>query len=108
MVHKSYSSGFGSFPNKINNKNQNGGRIIDYKYTYTYEEYSQDTRSYTVESNVKLTEQEIQDMALSCEMVEGSTYSDKDSKATFKGNEYGDDTQTEYGGDEIKEDEEDK
>ena len=79
---------------------------MDYKYTYTYEEYSQDTRSYTVESNVKLTEEEIQDMALSCSMVEGSTYSDKNSKATFKGTEFGDDSQTEYGGDEIKEDKE--
>ena len=76
---------------------------MNYKYTYTYEEYSQDTRSYTVESNVKLTEEEIMDMALSCDMVDGSTYSDKNSKATFEGTEYGDDTQTEYGGDEIKE-----
>ena len=75
------------------------------KYKYTYNEWSQDTRSYTIESNVKLTEEEIQDMALSCSMVEGSTYSDADRniKATFKGTEYGDDTQTEYGGDEIKE-----
>ena len=48
------------------------------------------------------------DMALSCDMVDGSTYSDKNSKATFEGTEYGDDTQTEYGGDEIKEDEENK
>ena len=45
-------------------------------------------------------------MALSCSMVEGSTYSNKNSKATFGGIEYGDDTQTEYGGDEIKEEKE--
>ena len=81
---------------------------MKYKYTYTYEEYSQDTRSYIVESNVKLTREEIMDMALSCDMVDGSTYSDKNSKATFEGTENGDDTQTEYGGDEIKEDEENK
>tara|TARA_R100000935_G_scaffold43287_1_gene65655 strand:+ start:43 stop:285 length:243 start_codon:yes stop_codon:yes gene_type:complete len=73
------------------------------KYNYTYEEYSQDTRSYTVESDVKLTTQEIQDMALSCDMVEGATYKDKNSKATFKGTELGDDSQTEFGGDETKE-----
>ena len=76
------------------------------KYNYTYEEYSQDTRSYTVESDVKLTQEEIQEMALSCSMVEGATYKSKNSKATFKGTEFGDDSQTEYGGDEIKEEEE--
>ena len=76
------------------------------KYNYTYEEYSQDTRSYTVESDVKLTREEIQDMALSCSMVEGATYKSKNSIATFKGTEYGGDSQTEYGGDEIKEEEE--
>ena len=78
------------------------------KYFYTYDEYSQDTRSYEIESDVELTREKIQDMALSCDMVDGSTYSDKNSKATFEGTEYGDDTQTEYGGDEIKEDEENK
>jgi len=73
------------------------------KYNYTYEEYSQDTRSYTVESDVKLTREEIQDMALSCSMVEGATYKSKNSIATFKGTEFGDDSQTEFGGDETKE-----
>ena len=73
------------------------------KYNYTYEECSQDTRSYTVESDVKLTTEEIQDMALSCAMVEGATYKSKNSKAIFKGTEFGDDSQTEFGGDEIKE-----
>ena len=73
------------------------------KYNYTYEEYSQDTRSYTVESDVKLTREEIQDMALSCSMVEGATYKSKNSIATFKGTEFGDDSQTEFGGDKTKE-----
>ena len=76
------------------------------KYNYTYEEYSQDTRSYTIESDVKLTQEEIQEMALSCSMVEGATYKSKNSIATFKGTEFGGDSQTEYGGDEIKEEEE--
>ena len=35
---------------------------MKYKYTYTYEEYSQDTRSYIVESNVKLTREEIRNI----------------------------------------------
>ena len=60
-------------------------------------------RSYTVESDVKLTREEIQDMALSCSMVEGATYKSKNSIATFKGTEFGDDSQTEFGGDETKE-----
>jgi len=77
------------------------------KYKYTYDEWSQDTRSYEVESDVKLTEEAIQDIALGCSMTDGYTYvggeKDKRFKATFKGTEFGDDSQTEYGGDEIKE-----
>ena len=72
------------------------------KYFYTYNEYSQDTRSYEIESDVELTKSEIQDLALGCTMEEGSTNSDKNSKATFMGTEYGDDTQVEYGGDWTK------
>ena len=74
------------------------------KYFYTYDEYSQDTRSYEIESDVELTKSEIQDLALGCTMEEGSTNSDKNSKATFTGTEYGDDTQVEYGGDWTKDD----
>ncbi len=77
------------------------------KYKYTYEEYSQDTRSYEIESDVKLTEEEIQEIALGCDMKDGYTYlggeKDKRFKATFTGTEIGDDVQTEYGGDETKE-----
>ena len=80
------------------------------KYKYTYEEYSQDTRSYEIESDVKLTEEAIQDIALGCSMTDGYTYvggeKDKRFKATFKGTEFGDDCQTEYGGDETKEEDE--
>ena len=78
------------------------------KYFYTYEEYSQDTRSYEVESDVELTKKEIQNIALGCDMTDGYTYlggeKDKRFKATFTGTEFGDDCQAEYGGDEIKED----
>jgi len=77
------------------------------KYNYTYEEYSQDTRSFTVESDVQLTQEQIQDIALGCSLTDGYTYvggeKDKRFKATFKGTEYGDDTQIEYGGDKTKE-----
>ena len=77
------------------------------KYNYTYEEYSQDTRSYEIESDVKLTEEEIQDIALGCDIKDGYTYlggeKGKRFKATFTGTEIGDDVQTEYGGDETKE-----
>ena len=80
------------------------------KYKYTYDEWSQDTRSYEVESDVKLTKEAIQDIALGCDMREGYIYlggeKDKRFKATFKGTEFGDDSQTEYGGDETKEEDE--
>ena len=75
------------------------------KYNYTYEEYSQDTRSFKIESDVKLTENQIQEIALGCSLKDGYTYQggnkDKRFKATFEGTEYGDDTQCEYAGDEI-------
>ena len=75
------------------------------KYKYTYQEWSQDTREYEVESDTMLTADEIQDMALSCTIVDGSTYSDADKnvKVTFKGTEFGDDSQTNISGDEVKE-----
>lgn len=77
------------------------------KYKYTYEEWSQDTRSFEVESEVKLTQEEIQDIALGCNLTDGYTYQggpkEKRFQAKFIGTDYGDDTQTEFGGDEIKE-----
>jgi len=76
------------------------------KYFYTYAEYSQDTRSYEIESDVKLTKSEVQDLALGCTMEEGSTNSDKNSKATFKGTGYRDDAQVEYAGEFIENDDE--
>lgn len=77
------------------------------KYKYTYEEWSQDTRSYEIESDKKLTRDEIQDIALSCDLVEGSTYEGgKEGDrffAKYKGTEFGENAQTEFGGDEIEE-----
>ena len=78
------------------------------KNKYTYQEWSQDTREYEIESETMLTADEIQDMALNCTILDGSTYSDADKniKVTFKGTEFGDDSQTNISGDKIKEDEE--
>ena len=65
----------------------------EYKYTYRFSEQTVDTRYYKVESNKKLTYHEMQDIAWSAEQLEGSSYEDKDGKATFEGTEYGDDAQ---------------
>jgi hypothetical protein len=77
------------------------------KYFYTYDEYSQDTRSYEIESEVMLTEEEVQDIALNCELKDGYTCEGgeegKKYKAKFLGTEFGDDAQPEWGGDEYKE-----
>ena len=79
------------------------------KYKYTYQEWSQDTREFEIESDVQLTEEEIQDISMGCNFTDGYTYlggeKDKRFKATFKGTEFGDDTQTNISGDEVKEDE---
>ena len=44
------------------------------KYKYTYQEWSQDTREYEVESDIKLTQLQIQEIALGCDMTDGYTY----------------------------------
>ena len=77
------------------------------KYKYTYSEQSVDVREYEVESEVMLTEGEVQDIALNCELKDGYTCEGGEDgqkyKAKFLGTEYGDDAQPEYGGDEYKE-----
>ena len=67
--------------------------MSEYKYTYRFSEQTVDTRYYKVESNTKLTQAEMQDLAWSVEMKEGETYEDEDGKATFEGTEFGDDAQ---------------
>jgi hypothetical protein len=63
------------------------------KYKYTYQEWSQDTREYEVESDIKLTQLQIQEIALGCDMTDGYTYlggeKNKRFQATFKGTEFG-------------------
>ena len=81
------------------------------KYKYTYQEWSQDTREFEIESDVKLTQEEIQDISLGCTFTDGYTYQggekNKRFKATFIGTEFGDDTQTKISGDEVIEEDDD-
>ena len=43
------------------------------KYKYTYNEQSVDVRYFEVESEVMLTQEEVQDIALDCGLKEGNT-----------------------------------
>ena len=65
----------------------------EYKYTYRFSEQTVDTRYYKVESNMKLTKSEMQDLAWSVEQTEGETFKCNEGKATFEGTEIGDDAQ---------------
>jgi hypothetical protein len=67
--------------------------MSEYKYTYRFSEQTVDTRYYKVESNAKLTQAEMQDLAWSVEQTEGETFKCNEGKATFEGTEYGDDAQ---------------
>ena len=72
------------------------------EYTYTYEEWSQDTRSYRVTSPKQLTEQEVIDMCVYSGLDrEGEMTEDKETKIVieYDGVSYGDDCQTNVEGD---------
>ena len=72
------------------------------EYTYTYEQWSQDTRSYRVTSPKQLTEQEVIDMCVDSGLDrEGEITEDKETKIVieYDGVEYGDDCQTNVEGD---------
>tara|TARA_Y100001972_G_C7494288_1_gene250540 strand:+ start:202 stop:438 length:237 start_codon:yes stop_codon:yes gene_type:complete len=72
------------------------------KYFYTYEEYSQDTRSFEIESDKELSKKEIANFACSVDLVDDATYEEDGVVVKFTGTEIGDDVQTEYGGDLTK------
>tara|TARA_B100000900_G_scaffold414229_1_gene440311 strand:+ start:344 stop:580 length:237 start_codon:yes stop_codon:yes gene_type:complete len=72
------------------------------KYFYTYEEYSQDTRSFEIESDKELSKKEITNFACSVDLVDDATYEEDGVVVKFTGTEIGDDVQTEYGGDWAK------
>ena len=72
------------------------------EYTYTYEEWSQDTRSYRLTSPKQLTEQEVIDMCVDSGLDrEGEMTEDKETKIVieYDGVSYGDDCQTNVEGD---------
>ena len=73
------------------------------KFTYYYEEWSQDTRSFKIESEVKLTESEIAELSTEVSFTDGDTSTGNTYKVTFNGTEYGDNTQYEITGDDLKE-----
>lgn len=63
------------------------------KYKYKVQEYSQDTRHFFIESDVKLEEDEINDCISNVSLDKPNTYEGDDYKVSFKGTEYGDDSQ---------------
>jgi len=66
----------------------------EYKYTYKFSEQSVDVRYWEVQSNKKLTEEEMLEFGFSTDLRnEGSVYTEDDVKATFIGTDYGDDGQ---------------
>ena len=67
----------------------------EYKYTYTFSEQSVDTRYYKVQSDKKLTYDQVLDLGFSCELKDNSVYEDQDGKAVFITTEFGDDSQIE-------------
>jgi len=64
-----------------------------YKYKYEVEEYSQDTRNFFVESDVKLDEKEINDCISNVSIDKPNTYKGSNFKVSFTGTELGDDCQ---------------
>jgi len=64
-----------------------------YKYKYEVEEYSQDARHFIVESDVKLDEDDITDCISNVSLDKPNSYNGDDYKVSFKGTEYGDDSQ---------------
>ena len=80
-----------------------------YKYTYHVEETSQDTRNYTIESDVQLTHDEIVDCLgnVSINNEKNSFVGEDGIKTTFEDTEWGDDCQIDISGDKVKEAKED-
>ena len=65
----------------------------EYKYIYRFSEQTVDTRYYKVESNKKLTQSEMQNLAWTVEGTGGEFKCEEspEFKATFEGTKYGDD-----------------
>ena len=69
---------------------------MKYKYEWTVEETTTDTRVWTVRSNLKLTEQDLQELACNTEEHPGEGCIEDDSEATYEETIYGDDSQWNY------------
>ena len=67
-----------------------------FKYEWTVEETTTDTRVWTVRSNLKLTEQDLQELACNTEEHPGEGCIEDDSEATYEETIYGDDSQWNY------------
>ncbi len=71
------------------------------KYTYEVSESSVDVRSWTIESDIQLTEEEVSDIYQDSQIEdEGKEYQYSDGiMVTYEGTEYGDDAQPLFEGD---------
>ena len=67
-----------------------------YKYEWTVEETTTDTRVWTVRSNLKLTEQDLQELACNTEEHPGEGCIEDYWEATYEETIYGDDSQWNY------------
>ena len=67
-----------------------------FKYEWTVEETTTDTRVWTVRSNLKLTEQDLTELACSVEEVPGGINKEDDSEVIYEETIYGDDSQWNY------------
>jgi hypothetical protein len=72
------------------------------KYNYTYAEWSQDTKTWEIESDKQLTEEEVIGIASNSSMDEKLSYSTKDFVCKYQGTLWGDDAQFEVIGDTKK------
>jgi len=67
-----------------------------YKYEWTVEETTTDTRVWTVRSNLKLTEQDLTELACNTEEVPGEGYSEDESEVVYEETIYGDDAHWDF------------
>ena len=67
-----------------------------YKYEWTVEETTTDTRVWTVRSNLKLTEQDLTELACSVEEVPGGINKEDESEVVYEETIYGDDSQWDF------------
>ena len=63
------------------------------KYRYHYEEQSVDIRSWTVESDKPLTDEQVEEICSEHEDAEGQIAHGSDYAVQYRGTEYGDDSQ---------------